>query len=132
LSVDPSPPVLLIVEDEPSLLRAFTHAFERSGYVVLAAPDVQGALDLWAEAAPRIALVISDVQMPGRPVEDLIGAISSRASRPPILLMSGELRGTEQRIARLMDSVDGFLPKPLRIEALRAEIERRIGPRPRA
>ena len=123
--------MLLIVEDEPSLLRAFTHAFERSGYVVLAAADVQGALRHWTEAGARIALVISDVQMPGRPVEDLIDAISTRTPRPPILLMSGELRGTEQRIASLIDSVDGFLPKPLRIEALRTEIERRIGPRPR-
>lgn len=124
--------MLLIVEDEPSLLRAFTHAFERSGYVVLAAPDVESALGTWEEAQARIAMVISDVQMPGRPVEELVAAVSKRIPRPPILLMSGELRGTEKRIEALLDSVDGFLPKPLRIDALRAEIEARIGPRPRA
>jgi hypothetical protein len=41
--------------------------------------------------------------------------------------MSGELRGTEQRIAELMRSVSGFLAKPLRIEALRIEVERLLG-----
>lgn len=123
-------PVLLLVEDERSLLRAFAHAFERAGYTVLTAVDVPSALRLWEEHRDEIAMVISDVQMPGPHVEELIGALALRTKRPPVLLMSGELRGTEQRIKNLMSSVDAFMAKPLRIDALRAEVERQLGPRP--
>lgn len=122
--------MLLLVEDEQSLLRAFTLAFERAGYTVLAAVDVPSALRHWEANRDQVAMVISDVQMPGPLIEELIGAIALRVPRPPILLMSGELRGTEQRVKNLMSSVDGFMAKPLRIDALRAEVERHLGPRP--
>ena len=122
--------MLLLVEDEQSLLRAFAHAFERAGYAVLTAIDVPSALRHWEAHRDEIAMVISDVQMPGPLIEVLIGALTLRVPRPPILLMSGELRGTEQRIKNLMSSVDGFMAKPLRIDALRAEVERHLGPRP--
>lgn len=119
--------VLLLVEDEQSLLRAFAHALERSGYEVLSAVDVPDALRHWEANRDRISMVISDVQMPGPLIEVLIHAVATREPRPPILLMSGELRGTEARIKNLMSSVDGFLAKPLRIDALRLEVERRLG-----
>ncbi len=118
---------LLIVEDEQSLLRAFALAFERGGYEVLTAIDVPTALAHWRARGPDISLIVSDVQMPGPPIEVLIAEVKRREPPVPILLMSGELRGTEQRIAELMRSVSGFLAKPLRIEALRIEVERLLG-----
>ncbi len=123
------PPCLLLIEDEQSLLRAFAHALERRGYEVLTATDVPSALVHWRARTHGIALVVSDVQMPGPPLEVLIQEIRAHQPRVPILLMSGELRGTEERIRGLMSAVDGFLAKPLRIETLRAEIERILGPR---
>ena len=119
--------MLLLVEDEQSLLRAFAHALERSGYEVLPAADVPGALRHWEAHRDRISMVISDVQMPGPLIEVLLHAVAKRDPRPPILLMSGELRGTEERITRLMSAVDVFLAKPLRIDALRREVERLLG-----
>ncbi len=117
---------LLIVEDERSLLRAFAHAFERLGYEVLAAGDVTAALAHWRARGEGISLIVSDVQMPGPRVEELIAAVRTHEWHVPILLMSGELRGTEERIRDLMASVDGFLAKPLRIDSLRLEVERRL------
>lgn len=118
---------LLIVEDEQSLLRAFAMAFERIGYDVLTASDVPSALEQWQARKDDISIIVSDVQMPGPPIEVLIAEVKRR--EPPVLflLMSGDLRGTEQRIADLMSSVDGFVPKPLRIQALRVEVERLLG-----
>ena len=119
-------PCLLLVEDEQSLLRAFGLAFERAGYEVLQAPDVPTALEHWRARERDIAVIISDVQMPGPMVEVLIAEARRREPRVRILLMSGELRGTEQRITDLMASVDGFLAKPLRIDALKLEVERQL------
>jgi len=117
---------LLIVEDEQSLLRAFALAFERAGAEVLAAADVPSALAHWRAHRDGIDLILSDVQMPGPPIEVLIAEVKAHAPALPILLMSGELRGSEKRITDLMRSVDGFLAKPLRIDALKREIERRL------
>ena len=64
--------------------------------------------------------------MPGPMVEVLIAEARRREPRVRILRMSGELRGTEQRITDLMASVDGFLAKPLRIDALKLEVERQL------
>lgn len=122
-----SRPCLLIIEDEQSLLRAFAHAFERKGYEVLTAVDVPSALVHWRARTHGIACVVSDVQMPGPPLEVLIEEIRAHQPRVPILLMSGELRGTEERIRKLMRSVDGFVAKPLRLETLRTEIEKLLG-----
>jgi len=118
--------LLLIIEDERSLLRAFAHAFERLGYTVLTAADVPSALEHWRAHGDEISMLISDVQMPGPPVEQLIREVRLSETRVPILLMSGELRGSEERIRDLMQSVDGFLSKPLRIDALRVEVERQL------
>lgn len=125
-SVGPEGKCLLLVEDEQSLLRAFALAFERAGYEVLTAVDVPTALAHWQERGDDIALIVSDVQMPGPPVEVLIAEARRRAAKVAIILMSGELRGTEQRITDLMASVDRFLAKPLRIDALKVEVERQL------
>jgi DNA-binding response OmpR family regulator len=124
--VGPEAHCLLLVEDEQSLLRAFALAFERAGYEVLTAVDVPTALAHWQARAADISLIVSDVQMPGPMVEVLIAEVKRRTPPVPIILMSGELRGTEQRITDLMASVDRFLAKPLRIEALKLEVERHL------
>ena len=125
----PSSPCLLVVDDEQSLLRAFAHAFEKSGYEVLEAGDVTQALALWSSERERISLILSDVQMPGPPVEELIARARDDAPAVPILLMSGEVRGTQERVDSLLGSVDAFLPKPVRLDALKVEVARHL-PRP--
>ena len=125
--VGAQPHCLLIVEDEQSLLRAFAVAFERIGYEVLTASDVPSALEQWQARRDDIALIVSDVQMPGPAIEVLIAEVKLREPEVGILLMSGDLRGSERRIADLMSSVDGFVPKPLRIQTLRVEVERLLG-----
>lgn len=127
--IESGPHCLLLVDDEQSLLRAFAHAFEKSGYEVLEAGDVTQALALWSSERERISLILTDVQMPGLPVEQLIARARDEAPAVPILLMSGEVRGSRERVDALLDSVDAFLPKPLRIDALKVEVARHLPPR---
>jgi CheY-like chemotaxis protein len=120
------PRCLLLVEDERSLLKAFSHAFTKAGYEVLEAADVPGALTQWGTARDRIALILSDVQMPGPPVEELIAAAREEKPQVPILLMTGEVGGDDDRAARLREHANGFLRKPIRLDALKREVERLI------
>lgn len=124
---DPTPsprPLLLLVEDELTLLRALARSFELAQFDVLTAEDVPSALSHWDSHGERIAMVVSDVQMPGPAVEELIAHVRQQSPAVPILLTSGHLRGTEDRIQRLMGSVDAFLPKPMRLKELHLLVQR--------
>src|SRR5688572_18237631 len=124
----PASHVLLIVEDEPSIRRAFVDAFTRVGFEVLEAADVAAALVLWRKHRDRISLVVSDVDVPGPAVEYLVAAARSRNPAPPVVLVSGELLGGAARV-REMDlkrSVNSYLAKPLAVESLRLEVERHL------
>lgn len=120
---------LLFVEDEQALLHAFSRAFTRAGFEILQANGVAAALGVWATHRERIALILSDVQMPGLPVEDLIAR--ARADHPaiPIVLMSGDVPGSEERFRTLVSGVNGFIPKPVPLETILREIERHLEPR---
>jgi two-component system, cell cycle sensor histidine kinase and response regulator CckA len=125
----PTSQCLLLVEDEQSLMRAFSHSLEKAGYEILEANDVAQALTLWTEQRERIALILTDVQMPGPPVEDLIARARDDSPAIPILLMSGEVSGGKERVQALLGSVDAFIPKPMRLDTLRVEVERQLAAR---
>ena len=56
---------ILLVEDEPALLKVEQTYLALKGYKVLAATNAQEALDLWAEHRGDIDLLYTDVVMPG-------------------------------------------------------------------
>lgn len=130
MHIAPVPRCLLLVEDERSLLNAFAHAFAKAGYEVLPATDVTSALTHWRSARERIALILSDVQMPGPLVEELIATVREASPPVPILLMTGEIGGDDERAARLRERADGFLRKPVRLDALKREVERLLATAP--
>jgi two-component system cell cycle sensor histidine kinase/response regulator CckA len=80
---------VLVVDDEPMVLRLMVATLERSGHRVLAAHDAMSALRIAANADEPIDLLISDVVMPGFSGPALARRI--RALRPglPVLFVSG-------------------------------------------
>jgi CheY-like chemotaxis protein len=64
---------ILIVDDEPDLLEAWTYALEYLGYEVERARDGHEALTLIARSRPD--LLITDLMMPGMNGEDLCRAV---------------------------------------------------------
>jgi DNA-binding response OmpR family regulator len=55
---------VLIVDDEPFILRSLSYVLERAGFKVLQARDGDEALEVLRDARPR--LVVLDVMMPKR------------------------------------------------------------------
>jgi DNA-binding response OmpR family regulator len=55
---------ILIVDDEPFILRSLSYVLERAGFKVLQAHDGEEALEVLRDARPR--LVVLDVMMPKR------------------------------------------------------------------
>jgi len=136
---------LLIVDDEPNLLRAVAACLRGEGYEVDTARSGEEALVHIAQRLPD--LIVSDIRMPrmdgyafarqlrGNPRTDLI----------PIVFLTAKAESSE-RIAGIRSGVDAYLTKPFepdeliavienilaRVERTHAEIARLLGSKTRA
>ncbi len=110
---------VLLVDDEEPLRRLVERALRRDGWNVIAAGSAEDALAALASAPEtRIAIVVSDVVMPGMDGPALIGRLREHWPDLPAILVSGYaesmLRG---------DAVPehvSFLPKPYEMKELLA------------
>lgn len=79
---------ILVVEDDPRVLVATTGALEALGHRPIGCSDPADALDM-VDAHPDIALVISDVLMPGLTGPEVVAGILQRAPRIRALFVTG-------------------------------------------
>ena len=108
---------ILLVEDEPSILRMTRMMLERMGYKVLAAGTPGEAIALAREYAGQIHLFMTDVVMPEMNGRDLAGNLLALYPDLKRLFMSGY---TANLIAHhgLLDEGVNFIQKPFSREQL--------------
>lgn len=108
---------ILLVDDEPAILRITRRMLERSGFRVTEASDGPTALTLLDQQPGEITLVLSDLHMPGMSGLQLAERVRAGGSSVGIILMSGlvddALRGSASGAG-----VDRVVAKPFRISEL--------------
>ncbi len=112
---------ILLVEDEPAILRMTEMMLERFGYQVLAAESTGEAIRLVRENVGEIHLLMTDVVMPEMNGRDLAGNILSIYPNLKRLFMSGY---TANVIAHhgVLDEGVNFIQKPFSRQKLGAKI----------
>jgi two-component system cell cycle sensor histidine kinase/response regulator CckA len=80
---------VLLVEDEPPLLRLAERALRRAGFEVLTAQSAEDALEMLERDSPRLRALVSDVVMPGMDGLELASRLRQRDPALPVLLVSG-------------------------------------------
>jgi DNA-binding NarL/FixJ family response regulator len=131
---------LLVVDDEPNLLRAVAVCLRAEGYEVSTARSGAEAIMRLAETVPD--LIVSDIRMPGMDGYQLARQIrsSSRTALVPIVFLTAKDE-TADRIEGFRAGVDAYLVKPFepdelvaviksilsRVERTHAEIARLVG-----
>ncbi|MCC6337892.1 MAG: PAS domain-containing protein [Myxococcales bacterium] len=80
---------ILVVEDEPRLRRLVARVLKDFGYSVTEAGSAEEALALGEELHARLALLLTDVRMPGMDGHTLGRALRERHPGLKVLLMSG-------------------------------------------
>lgn len=131
---------LLIVDDEPNLLRAVAVCLRGEGYEVDSARSGEEALVHVARRLPD--LIVSDIRMPRMDGYALARQLRSnpRTALIPIVFLTAKDENSE-RIAGIRSGVDAYLTKPFepdeliavigniltRVERTHAEIARLIG-----
>jgi CheY-like chemotaxis protein len=113
--------VVLLVEDEASLLRLTRNLLEMSGYTVLEAKDGSEALRISQEYAGAIDLLLTDIVMPGISGRSLAQQLSQQRPDMKILFMSGY---TGQGIGEkeYLERGDLFLQKPVTRDTLTRKV----------
>lgn len=116
-------PRLLLVDDDPSLLRLLTLRLEGEGYQVINADSAETALALLAKQS--VDVVLSDLRMPGLDGMSLFDEIAKRYKGLPVILMTAH-GSIPEAVAATQRGVFGFLTKPLNPAELREVLQRAL------
>ncbi len=110
--------VILIVDDEPAILRAVQTNLVRHGFQVETAESAEEALASYAHRRPDLLLL--DLGLPDFDGMEVIRRIRAEAATPIIVL---SVRGAERDKVKALDlGADDYLTKPFGVDELLARI----------
>jgi len=119
--------MILIVEDDPSILKLAWQILVGLGYTVLTAGTPEGAISLAKKHTGRIHLLITDVIMPEMNGHELANTLQSDFPDLKCLFMSGYTADTIAHHGVLDEGVD-FIQKPFSKRDLAAAIRKILDP----
>ena len=114
-----SPAKILVVDDEPAILRFLRTSLSAEGYHVIEAADARAALDQLRRGS--VDIVVLDLGLPDINGIDLIERIRGQGSTVPIVVLSS--RGDETSKVKALDlGADDYVTKPFGIDELLARL----------
>jgi len=119
----PRPLHILVVDDDPLILRSLTVALEADGHSIATANGGQDGIDIFrlAENGERFDVVITDLGMPHVDGHKVASAVKAMRPTTPVILLTG----WGQRLVEEGDVppyVDRVLNKPPKLRELRATL----------
>lgn len=119
---------VLVVEDEPLLLKLTLRVVERLGYHARGAASGDAALALLREDPKAFDLLVTDIRMPGLSGTELVEAMLAAGIDLPVLYVSGQI-DAPLPVTDQATRPHHFLPKPFAVERLAEELAA-LRPRP--
>jgi two-component system response regulator GlrR len=114
---------ILIVDDDPALLRLLSLRLREEGHEPVEAASGEAALARLDQALPQ--LLITDLRMGGMDGLQLFEAVHRRHSLLPVLILTAH--GTiPDAVRALRKGVFSYLPKPFEAQELMAEVNRAL------
>lgn len=114
---------ILIIEDEPDLLRGLELNIKAEGYRVLTA--AAGDAGLEAAIQERPDLVLLDLMLPGMSGLDVCRELRRRHFEAPIIMLTARIEEVD-RVVGLEVGADDYVTKPFGIRELLARIRVRL------
>lgn len=109
---------ILVVEDEPDLLRTVAQALREDGYAVDEASD--GEEGLYKATAWEYDAIVLDLLMPGLTGWEVLQRLR-RTHKTPVLILTAR-DGVQDRVRGLDSGADDYLTKPFHLVELRARL----------
>lgn len=110
--------VILVVEDEPKMVKLARDYLERSNYRVISAGDGRTALAMFRDERPN--LVVLDLNLPGMDGLDVCRALR-RESDVPIIMLTARVEEMD-RLIGLELGADDYITKPFSPRELVARV----------
>jgi CheY-like chemotaxis protein len=116
---------ILVVDDEPYMIRLLQHHIERAGFKMIKATNGREALDRIRDGHPQ--LVLLDVMMPEINGLEVLAEIRKQEETKnlPVIIMTANAQRFTREEAEAA-GVSAFLTKPFSPTQLMAEIRRQI------
>ncbi len=117
-----STPLVLVIDDDPSIRQTLSRELEAAGYETVTAGDGVEGKAKFEESRPD--LVITDLAMPRADGMAVITAVR-RIDRTPVIVLS--VRGEEEDKVRALDrGADDYITKPFSLRELLARVRTQI------
>jgi len=118
---------ILVVDDEPDVLRLASIILESEGYMVVTASSGEEALRMVSEGKPD--LVLLDVVMPGLSGLDVCRELKRREETRgiPVIMFTALGSEVDMMLAR-GEKADGYILKPFTRRLLLEKVERSLRP----
>ena len=111
-------PLVLVVDDEPGILRLIDLVLSNDGFRVISAENGLEALSLADQRRPD--LVILDIKMPEMSGMEVMRRIRERI-RMPVILLTGQTQD-ENKVLGLESGADDYIVKPFNPSELSARV----------
>jgi DNA-binding NtrC family response regulator len=114
---------ILIVEDEPKMLRLLELNLAEEGYATLAAPDAETGLKLLRQE--KVDLVLTDLKLPHMDGLEFLQAVKRSNTQIPVILMTAY--GTvETAIDAMKAGASDYVLKPFSMEEIKLIIHKEL------
>ncbi|MCA9929003.1 MAG: response regulator transcription factor [Anaerolineales bacterium] len=110
--------LILVIDDEPKIVKLARDYLERSGYRVLTAADGQSALAMARQEKP--GMIVLDLNLPGMDGLDVCRTLR-RESDVPIIMLTARVEETD-RLIGLELGADDYITKPFSPRELVARV----------
>ena len=111
-------PLVLVVDDEPAIVRLVRATLERDGLTVVTAGRGEDAVTLVSEERPD--LVVLDVMMPGIDGFETLRRIRAQ-SQVPVILVTARVADAD-KLRGFQNGADDYLTKPFNPDELSARV----------
>jgi two-component system alkaline phosphatase synthesis response regulator PhoP len=125
-------PRILVIDDEPEIVRGIEDNLRFEGYQTLAATDGERGLALACQEAPD--LILLDIMMPRLSGWDVCRELRRRGIDVPVIMLTARAEEAD-RVQGLELGADDYITKPFSVRELMARVHavlRRPGPRRKA
>jgi response regulator RpfG family c-di-GMP phosphodiesterase len=123
MSADTSPPVCLVVDDEPRLRQVILHLMRNDGFRCFEAGDGADALTV-LEHTP-VTLVLSDIRMPKMDGIELLRQVRARYPETAVMMLTA-VADVESAVSCFAIGALDYLTKPFNLEEVRARVSQAL------
>ena len=109
--------LIMIVDDEESLRLVLRAVLRAHGFRVLVASTGDQAVQICRRIRRPIALMITDLQLPGFSGFEVADKVAQLRPRMPVLFISGGFRDQDSRIREHLGPGREFLGKPFNLKS---------------